>query len=157
MGLAVLAMWFCGLSSVTSASRMVYAFARDGGVPFASHLRKVSARWRTPHVATVVCVALPFFAVATSAPLLQKWFAATDHPAARDPYFLYAASNLGSMLALLAYPVIVEPYFGLGISASFNLATQSWLWAVGYILLGVAGFLILVGNLLITRMTQLES
>src|SRR5438045_2766978 len=50
-----------------------------------------------------VCVALPFFAVATSAPLLQKWFAATDHPAARDPYFLYAASNLGSMLALLGY------------------------------------------------------
>src|SRR5437899_7153244 len=57
----------------------------------------------------VVSVGLPFFVVATSAPLLQKWFAGTGHRAARDPYFLYAASNLGSMLALLSYPVLVYP------------------------------------------------
>src|SRR5262245_25584934 len=84
-------------------------------------------------------VGVPFFVAATSAPLLQKWFAATGHPAAKDPYFLYAASNLGSMLALLLYPVLIEPFFGLGTSTSFNLATQSWLWAVGYI-----GLIILV-------------
>ena len=52
-----------------------------------------------------VTVGLPFFVVSATAPLLQKWFAHTGHPAARDPYFLYAASNLGSMLALLGYPV----------------------------------------------------
>src|SRR5262249_19374997 len=56
-----------------------------------------------------VAIGLPFFAVSTSAPLLQKWFADTKHPAARDPYFLYGASNLGSLLALIAYPVLVEP------------------------------------------------
>src|SRR5262249_47959079 len=69
-------------------------------------------------------VGLPFFVVATSAPLLQKWFAGTTHPAAGDPYFLYGASNLGSMLSLLAYPVMVEPLLGL--------EAQSWLWMIGY-------------------------
>src|SRR5208282_4455874 len=51
-----------------------------------------------------VSIGLPFFVLSSSAPLLQKWFANTDHPSAKDPYFLYAASNLGSMLALLSYP-----------------------------------------------------
>src|SRR5205814_7156671 len=69
----------------------------------------------------------PFFVVSTSAPLLQRWFADTDHPAARDPYFLYAASNLGSLLALVAYPFVVEP--------RYPLATQGWLWSAGYLLL----------------------
>ena len=55
-----------------------------------------------------VAVGLPFFAVSATSPVLQAWFAATGHRAARDPYVLYAASNLGSMLALLAYPVFVE-------------------------------------------------
>jgi hypothetical protein len=72
-------------------------------------------------------VGLPFFVVSTSAPLLQKWFASTGHPAARDPYFLYSASNLGSMLALLGYPLLMEP--------SLRLADQGWLWGVGYGLL----------------------
>ena len=49
-------------------------------------------------------VGLPFLVVSATAPLLQHWFTHTGHPAARDPYFLYAASNLGSMLALLGYP-----------------------------------------------------
>src|SRR6202041_720543 len=48
LGLAVLAMWFAGLSSVTSASRMLFAFARDGGVPLAGALRRVSPVTRTP-------------------------------------------------------------------------------------------------------------
>ena len=49
-------------------------------------------------------IGLPFFALAATAPLLQRWFADTDHPSANDPYFLYAASNLGSLLALVMYP-----------------------------------------------------
>src|SRR5207253_2224880 len=43
-----------------------------------------------------VAVGVPFFVLSTTAPLLQRWFAATGHPSARDPYFLYAASNAGS-------------------------------------------------------------
>jgi spermidine synthase len=73
---------------------------------------------------------LPFFAVATSAPLLQHWFAESTLGSSRDPYVLYAASNAGSMLALLAYPFLVEPFL--------PLPAQSWLWAVGYGLLVVA-------------------
>ncbi len=77
----------------------------------------------------VVAVGLPFFVVSTSAPLLQKWFTATGHRTAGDPYFLYAASNLGSMLVLLSYPSLFEPYLRLG--------QQTWLWAAGYALLVV--------------------
>jgi hypothetical protein len=72
----------------------------------------------------LISVGLPFFVVSASAPLLQKWFAATLHPAARDPYFLYGASNLGSMMALVAYPLIVE--------RKLVLPSQSWCWMVGY-------------------------
>ena len=68
-------------------------------------------------------VGLPFFVVSTSAPLLQRWFTHTGHPAASDPYFLYGASNLGSMLALLAYPIVIEP--------NLRLAQQSTVWAYG--------------------------
>ena len=74
-------------------------------------------------------VGLPFFAVSASAPMLQKWFADTGHPAGKDPYFLYAASNLGSMLALLGYPTIIEPML--------PLAGQSRVWQFGYLLLGL--------------------
>jgi hypothetical protein len=69
-------------------------------------------------------VGLPMFVVSASAPLLQKWFADTSHPSAKDPYFLYGASNLGSMLALLAYPTVVEPNLRLG--------QQSIDWTIGY-------------------------
>ena len=48
-------------------------------------------------------VGLPFLAVSATAPLLQRWFAHVDHPQSADPYFLYGASNLGSLMALLAY------------------------------------------------------
>jgi hypothetical protein len=76
-------------------------------------------------------VGLPFFAVAANGPLLQAWFARTGHAHARDPYFLYAASNIGSFLALLAYPFAVEP--------TLRLATQAsaWAWGFGLLLAGI--------------------
>lgn len=75
-------------------------------------------------ITAIVAVGLPFFVVSTSAPLLQRWFAVLPHPSADDPYFLYAASNLGSMVALLSYPFAVEPLLGL--------TTQAKLWSWGY-------------------------
>lgn len=74
-----------------------------------------------------ITVALPFIVVAATAPLLQQWFASTRHRHASDPYFLYAASNAGSMLGLIAYPALVEPYL--------TLDDQSRAWAAGYALL----------------------
>jgi SAM-dependent methyltransferase len=79
-------------------------------------------------------VGLPFLVVSATAPLLQKWVTHTGHPAARDPYFLYAASNLGSMLALLGYPTLVEPRLHLQGSSWLG---QTALWSVGYGLLAV--------------------
>ncbi|HEV7913673.1 MAG TPA: fused MFS/spermidine synthase, partial [Albitalea sp.] len=70
---------------------------------------------------------LPFFALSTSAAVLQKWYSATDDAVARDPYFLYAASNLGSFVALVAYPLFVEP--------TLPLQQQTRLWTVGYAVL----------------------
>ncbi len=69
-------------------------------------------------------VGLPFFVVSTTGPLLQKWFARTGHRSATDPYFLYAASNLGSMIGLIGYPLLLE--------TSFRLTDQSMLWSLGY-------------------------
>jgi hypothetical protein len=69
-------------------------------------------------------VGFPFFVISTSAPVLQRWFAVSGHPMAADPYFLYGASNLGSVLALVAYPVVIEP--------SLRLGQQSMAWAAGY-------------------------
>ena len=71
---------------------------------------------------------LPFLTVAASAPLLQKWFAQTGHRSAGDPYFLYAGSNAGSLLALLGYPLLFEPIWSLN--------EQSRQWRNGYLLLG---------------------
>ena len=75
----------------------------------------------------MVALGLPFFAVSTTAPLLQRWFSYTDHALARDPYFLYAASNVGSLLALLSYPLIVEPLL--------PMREQTLAWSAGYSLL----------------------
>jgi len=71
-------------------------------------------------------VGLPFLVLSSTAPLLQQWFARTGHPSAGDPYFLYSASNLGSMLALISYPTWIEP--------RFRLALQSRSWALGYLI-----------------------
>ncbi|HKO71858.1 MAG TPA: class I SAM-dependent methyltransferase [Bradyrhizobium sp.] len=74
-----------------------------------------------------VSIGLPFFALAANNPLLQAWFFRTGHPSGPDPYFLYASSNIGSFLALLSYPVLLEPMF--------TLRTQNLIWTGGFGLL----------------------
>ncbi len=74
-----------------------------------------------------ISIGVPFFAISATAPLLQSWFSRSDHPHASDPYFLYVSSNLGGIVALLAYPVVVEPMFGLTL--------QGRLWMAAYALL----------------------
>jgi hypothetical protein len=72
-------------------------------------------------------IGLPFFALAANAPLLQAWFA-RGHT--QNAYLLYRASNLGSFLVLIAYPVLIE--------RSIGLAAQSRLWSAGYLVLMLA-------------------
>jgi spermidine synthase len=107
-------------------------------LPFVLLPLSVSASWAPPPdappalwlLATLaVGIGLPFFAVAATAPLAQRWFAATGHHSAGDPYYLYAASNLGSMAGLLGYPFVVE--------TQLDLTEQSWFWTAGYALLVV--------------------
>ena len=74
-----------------------------------------------------VVLGMPFFALSANAPLLQKWFSYTSHSKAHDPYFLYAASNVGSLFSLLSYPVLVEPFF--------KVSEQSFVWAFGFVVL----------------------
>lgn len=78
----------------------------------------------------VVAAGAPFFLLASTAPLLQRWF----HQASggRDPYFLYAASNLGSFAALAAYPFVIEPALDLPAQASW------WKWGYVALACGVA-------------------
>ena len=84
-------------------------------------------------------IGLPFFALAANNPMLQAWFVRTGHPNGPDPYFLYASSNIGSFLALLSYPVLLEPMF--------SLRTQNLLWTGGYglliLLIAACGVLLL--------------
>jgi hypothetical protein len=77
---------------------------------------------------------LPFFALAANGPMLQRWLSGTRHRAARDPYFLFAASNGGSLVGLVAYPLVVEP--------SLTLPDQGlgwgWAYAVAAVLVGAS-------------------
>jgi spermidine synthase len=87
------------------------------------------AQWILLTLAAIV--GLPFFALSASTPILQKWFTQTSHKSAADPYFLYAASNAGSLVGLLGYPLLVEPILPLSL--------QTHIWSFGY-----AGLLALV-------------
>jgi hypothetical protein len=75
-------------------------------------------------VLIVASIGLPFVALSASAPLLQSWFAASGHARAGNPYVLYAASNVGSFAALIAYPFAIEPLM--------TLRMQAWTWTLGY-------------------------
>ena len=79
----------------------------------------------------VASIGLPFFALSANSPLLQAWFARSDHPKAQNPYMLYRASNVGSFAALLAYPVIIEP------SMSANAQAHSWSAAFAILIAGI--------------------
>jgi hypothetical protein len=70
-------------------------------------------------------IGLPIFLISTTSPLLQKWFTRTGHQSANDPYFLFAVSNAGSLLALISYPLLLEP--------NLKLSRQTQLWVVAYL------------------------
>ena len=91
---AMAAMWFCGLSSVTSNSRMLFAFARDGGTPFSETLALVSDRYRTPHVAVWVSAGCAF--------VVALWSSAYTAMVALSTIALYASYGLPIACGLLA-------------------------------------------------------
>jgi hypothetical protein len=86
-------------------------------------------------------IGFPFFALSANGPLLQAWFARSGLGQAENPYFLYAASNVGSLLALFAYPFVAEPFS--------TLSVQGSIWRSGYYLL--IGFIAVCGSLVFFR------
>jgi hypothetical protein len=94
---------------------------------------ELAGRFRLEHptlwLLSLLAISLgaPFVLLSSTGPLLQLWFSRTSHPSAHNPYFLYAASNAGSLLALLSYPVLIEP--------AITLYGQRQLWSVGYVVL----------------------
>jgi hypothetical protein len=89
-----------------------------------------------------VSLGAPFVLLSSTGPLLQLWFSRTSHPAGHNPYFLYAASNAGSLIALLSYPFLIEP--------AITLYGQRRLWSVGYfvlvLLVGLAAIYLRAGS-----------
>ena len=98
-----------------------------------------SAAWKPTSVDTpildifkllMVAVGLPYFMLCTNSPLIQAWF--SKALPGKSPYRLYALSNIGSLLGLLAYPFLIEP--------NLTLRAQGWAWTIGFVLFaGLAG------------------
>jgi hypothetical protein len=93
----------------------------------------------------LLSVGIPFVLLSSTAPMLQHWFAGSDHDAAHHPYFLYAASNAGSLLALFIFPAVLEP--------TLPSDGQRWLWSGAYALL----VLLIAACAIMTPRRQIES
>jgi amino acid transporter len=89
MGLAIFAMWFCGLASVTSASRTLWAFSRDDGLPFSAALRRVHPTFKTPYVAIAVAFAAPLVLVLLTSRFDDSYFNAMVSMATMGLYISY--------------------------------------------------------------------
>jgi SAM-dependent methyltransferase len=109
---------------------LAWRWVQNSGTPFSipTDQRIFSDTTEDPTLQLLVLLAaligLPFFVISTSAPLLQSWFSKTDHPNASNPFFLYAASNLGSMISLITYPFLINKYF--------SLTEQGQVWTQGF-------------------------
>jgi uncharacterized membrane protein len=123
-----------------AAATLPIAIAQGFGAPPSSGI----APWLIALFAA--SIGLPFAALAASAPLLQGWFAASGHVQARNPYILYAASNLGSFAALIAYPFVIEPFL--------TLKEQAELWSAGFAMLAL---LVAAASLAVARRPNFEA
>lgn len=101
-------------------------------LPLALPDAKVIDGVASPALQTLILYALgvgmPFAVLSANAPLIQSWYGRSGGPSAEDPYFLYGASNLGSLISLLAFPLIAEPLFGISAIGKG--------WAFGFVALG---------------------
>ena len=123
---AIMAMWFCGLSSVTSNSRMLFAFARDGGLPFSRQVAAVSPRYRSPHVAVWISAAAAF--------AVALWSGAYSAMTALSTIALYASYGLPIWVGLRARRsgrwTRMGPWHLGRWSAAVNVAALLWIAAL---------------------------
>lgn len=104
----------------------VFLFRSPAQAPVLTAVQQANpTRWLLENL--VLSIGPPFFIISASNPLLQSWFSRLQHRLAVDPYFLFAASNAGSLIALVAFPLVLEP--SLGLNAQYQL------WRVGFAVL----------------------
>lgn len=163
MGLALVAMWFCGLSSLTSASRTLYAFARDGGVPFSPLVAKVSSRM-TPIGAIVAAAGMSLVFVLVSSGLSTSVFLLAVQVATMGLYVSYGMPIALALRARLTGKLTRRGPFHLG-RASVPIAAIATVWCVavlvvaslppnqtaGLVLVGLAVVFVLVWLLRVRR------
>lgn len=151
-GLAVMAMWFCGLSAVTWSSRTIYAFARDGGMPGSALWKRVSRKYSTPAPAIWLCVVVAFaatissgtYAVVTSISVIGLYFSyiipvylawrrrGTASAAAQGPWTLGrygSAINLAAIVWVIFITVILSIPDNMRAGkaiAGFTLVLATW-------------------------------
>lgn len=108
------------------ASVAIYLFVSPVHSPVLNALQQENpTRWLLETL--LFSVGLPFFILSATSPLLQSWFSKLQHQLAVDPYFLFAASNAGSLISLLAFPLLLEP--------SLVLNQHYRLWRIGFVVL----------------------
>jgi len=127
---------------------LVQVFANLNPHPHASTVRPVfSVLW----VLTML-IGLPFLALSATNPLLQSWYAhgrlGGEQATPAPPYRLFALSNFGSLLALLAYPVLVEPHF--------SLRAQTLAWSLGFLLFVIVCGVIIAGRRKVPELRESE-
>ena len=104
----------------------IYLFRSPAHAPVLTAVQQANpTRWLLENL--LFSVGPPFFIISASNPLLQSWFSRLQHHLAVDPYFLFAASNAGSLIALVAFPLVLEPNLGL--------SEQYRFWRVGFAVL----------------------
>ena len=104
----------------------IYLFRSPAYAPVVNALQQSNpTRWLLENL--LFSVGPAFFILSATNPLLQSWFSRSRHRLAADPYFLFVASNAGSLIALLGFPLVLEPML--------RLNQQHTLWRFGFALL----------------------
>ena len=145
--------WQPWLQLFLLATATILCFAGIFGDRLLNNLAPRLTSFETSPIFTTICllivvIGLPFLTLAAVIPLVQRWFAHLDHPRASDPYFLVVASNLGALVALTIYPLLIEPYA--------PLAAQWMSWKLAVTALGVLLFLVALCAWLSPRNVELE-
>jgi hypothetical protein len=113
----------------------IYLFRSPAHAPILTSVQQANpTRWLLENL--LFSVGPPFFIISASNPLLQSWFSKLQHRLSLDPYFLFAASNAGSLIALVTFPLLLEP--GLGLNEQYRF------WRIGFaVLVTVTGVIAL--------------
>lgn len=119
---------------------IIHIFLLTGSLialPISIDLTGASDAWQQPSFWLLTRLAISagfvFFLIASNAPMLQRWYSFTNQKDSNDPYFLYAASNIGSLAALLGYPFLIEPFI--------SIQAQKHIWSAIYVFVSASIFI----------------